>query len=125
MMNVFRGLTQNGSYFSQSFDDEVNLYAIKAARIVKEKKIGYSNTTCLHYYHGSQKNRRYFTRDAPLFDIKYDPSLHIYKNQDGLYQLKQEFQKTVIEIQNYFDGRKEDENYMMKDGTVLNKKVES
>ena len=69
--------------------------------------IPYINNMVIHYWHGSLKDRNYDTRHNILKDYGYSPSLHVYKNKQGVIQLRGcEDLKQILQA--YFNSRNED-----------------
>lgn len=76
-------------------------YKINNHKILSIKDVGYlSNTTALHLYHGSHKNRNYKNRHSYINPLNID---NFYHNQYGVLEVRDE-----PEIIQYFLSREED-----------------
>jgi hypothetical protein len=77
---------------------------------IRGAKLGYIPGSIKHYYHGSKENRKYTERWEYLVSNGYDPTIHIKKNENGIYVPTNLFPKRLIhEIMIYFYDRKEDD----------------
>jgi hypothetical protein len=68
---------------------------------------GYVPGVILHHWHGTKKSRQYQSRWQILVDHKFDPTVDLAKDSQGLYKLvgKPHLQEAV---RRYFDSRNED-----------------
>jgi hypothetical protein len=81
---------------------------IKSAKI----KLGYVPGVIRHYFHGSKKNRKYLERRQILVDHKFNPLLHLVRNDFGLLLPSKECPEGLLEdIKKYFIERNEDEYF--------------
>lgn len=79
---------------------------------VKNLRLGYVPGVCRHYFHGSKANRKYKERWQILVSHKYNPEIHIKKNNDGLIIPSDSCpQELLDDILQYFSERNEDEGY--------------
>lgn len=82
----------------------------KYQELVKNLRIGYVPGVIKHYFHGLKKNRKYTERWVILIDNKYDPNIHITKNEDGVIIPTNKCpQKLLDDILQYFKERNEDD----------------
>lgn len=73
-------------------------------------RIGYVPGVIRHYFHGSKQNRKYTERWEILVKNKFDPLVHIIRDEKGLIIPSPSCpQKLLDEIMNYFEERNEDE----------------
>lgn len=72
------------------------------------KKVGYLNTSLLHYWHGSKKNRGYEWRYKILINHEYNPFIDLDRNENDLIYVKNK-PELLEEILDYFKSRAEDE----------------
>jgi hypothetical protein len=71
--------------------------------------LSYVPGTILHHWHGSLANRRYRERWDILTQNRFDPLVDIGQREDnGLIQLTKSGQRMVVDLDNYFIGRLED-----------------
>lgn len=73
-----------------------------------KRNIGYVDTSILHHWHGKKKDRNYIGRWDILVQNKYDPTKHIKKDWQGLYQLTDRNIGLRDGIRRYFRQRHED-----------------
>jgi hypothetical protein len=77
---------------------------------VKSLKLGYVPGVIRHFFHGSKRNRKYMERWKILVDQKYDPTIHITTDANGLLIPTEACPpKLLADIMNYFKERNEDE----------------
>ncbi len=72
------------------------------------RKVGYVNTSILHYWHGKKKDRGYGDRWRVLSDNGYSPYTDIVRRSDGLVTLTSEKQGLRDGLMRYFRSRAED-----------------
>lgn len=78
---------------------------------VKYCKIGYVPGEIRHYYHGSIKNRQYGDRRLKLIEYNFRPSIHLYKDENGVLCPTELFpRELLIYIKEYFKSRNDDDN---------------
>ena len=95
-----------GSHTSKGYTDKLIEWQNKFTSNIKS--VGYLNSSLMHYWHGSKKNRGYQWRWKILIDNDYNPQTDLIKNNDGLILLKNKPQM-VEQIFDYFKSRAEDE----------------
>jgi len=82
------------------------------AREAFRKNIGVVSGGAVHYWHGKMAERRYGEREAILRDTAFNPSVHLRKDSQGLYRLRDAGDENFIrlrdDIRAYFAGRNED-----------------
>ena len=77
---------------------------------VKGMRLGYVPTLIRHHFHGSKKNRRYTDRWKILVHHRYDPFLHLEKDDMGiLFPSLQCPPEMIQQIKDYFYQRNDDE----------------
>lgn len=74
----------------------------------KDFRVSYVWGTILHFWHGQFKDRRYKERWTILTPEKYDPTVDVGVNEDGLIQFSKKGQRLQKEFADYFKNRKED-----------------
>ena len=95
-----------GSHTSQGYTDK--LVNWQQNFLANTKSVGYLNSSLMHYWHGSKKNRGYQWRWKILIENDYNPQTDLIKNNDGLILLENKSQM-VEQIFDYFKSRAEDE----------------
>lgn len=81
------------------------------AEIYIKRNLGVISGLALHYWHGPKVNRKYGTRDQILIKNKYDPSIDLKRDWQGLYQLVVDTPRQIKlrdDIRKYFRQRNED-----------------
>jgi hypothetical protein len=72
-------------------------------------KFGFVNGKILHYYHGTKQNRQYFERAQLMLENKFDPTLQITYDENGILipteHMTDEFLEKILK---YFKNRQED-----------------
>jgi hypothetical protein len=77
---------------------------------IRKLRYGYVPGVIRHYFHGSKVNRKYSERWLILIENKYDPLLHLERDENGLLIPNKDFPLKLLEdIMNYFEQRNEDE----------------
>jgi hypothetical protein len=79
----------------------------RAAQMVKHD-IGFVPGTILHNWHGKKKDRKYWDRWQILVENKFDPSVDIHRDWQGIYQLTPHKPILRDQIRAYFRQRNED-----------------
>jgi hypothetical protein len=98
------GLTSDG--YKQSIKEYENK--------VKKLRFGYVPGVIRHYFHGSKKNRKYSERWQILVENKFDPLIHITRDDIGLLIPTKECPKKLLDdIMIYFTERNEDEGFIL------------
>jgi hypothetical protein len=88
---------------------------LKFKERVKGFKFGYVPGVIISKFHGKKKNRKYRERCKILFKYKFDPSIHIQKDINGVIIPTEKCPKGLLdEIMGYFKDRKEDELFQLK-----------
>lgn len=88
------------------FKKEVLIYE-KNMRFLR---IAYVPGVIRHHFHGTKQNRNYINRNQILVKYRFDPSIHLLKNNEGIYEFTNSVpQNMKDEIIHYFMSRKEDE----------------
>jgi hypothetical protein len=70
--------------------------------------VGYVDTTILHYWHGSRKERGYENRWRILVNNQFDPLVDLKRNASGLLELAGGKRALRDAIHDYFRSRNED-----------------
>jgi hypothetical protein len=89
--------TTNERYFGRYSEATLKHYIPwrdRTYNIVKGN-IGYVDTIAFHLFHGTLKNRHYSKRHTKLKEYNFDPSKHIKRNEDGIYQLSEECPQSI------------------------------
>lgn len=96
---------------SAKFVDMMREWEARADRHIR-RNVGVVKGLALHHWHGSKKHRLYKTRDQILVDCKYDPTLDLKRDSQGVYQLSDQHTPRSIqlrdELRKYFRQRNED-----------------
>ena len=103
------GRTEKGVH-GQSHENLKQLvfdWAKKAEEFGKDN-LGYVKGGLLHFWHGSKKARKYVERWAIVVENKFDPTVDIKKNADGLYEFSSDKPKLREDMKEYFRQRDED-----------------
>jgi hypothetical protein len=75
-------------------------------------RLGYVPGVIKHYFHGSKKNRKYQERREILIKNKFNPYIHLTKNDLGLLLPSKDCpQQLLDDIKQYFIERNEDEYF--------------
>lgn len=91
---------------TDSFKAEMYRWQERALEL--KHNIGYVPGTVMHHWHGSKKHRRYNDRWKILVDNKFDPVTDIYKDRQGLWQLRGNKPQLRDDIRAYLKQRNED-----------------
>ena len=83
----------------------------RAERHIK-RNIGYVDGLCLHYWHGPKHKRGYFDRWKILSDNRFDPSIDMKRDWQGMWQLSGEKIDLRDQLRGYMASRDEDSNSM-------------
>jgi hypothetical protein len=73
------------------------------------RNIGYVDCHALHHFHGSKQLRGYGERWKILRDHNYDPARDVYRDSQGILQLRPDRIGLRDDIRRYFDSRTEDD----------------
>ena len=79
------------------------------------KNIGCADCHAVHGWHSSRDRRGYGTRWQILANNNYDPTRDIYRDSNGIYQLRPDRIKFRDEIRQYFKSRCEDDIQLSHD----------
>jgi hypothetical protein len=78
----------------------------------KNLRLGYVPGVIRHYFHGSKKNRKYLERRQILVEHKFNPLLHLIRNDFGLLLPSKDCPEGLLtDIKKYFIERNEDEYF--------------
>jgi hypothetical protein len=80
------------------------------AELHVKRNIGYTDGLLMHYWHGAKKNRFYFDRWKILASNKFDPSLDMKKDWQGMWQLTNRNIDLRDQLRGYLASRDEDSN---------------
>jgi len=80
----------------------------KAKRYVNGN-IGYVPVSIKHNWHGEKANRKYVDRWMILEDNNFNPSKDLYKDENGLYVIREGNQQLIDQLIAYFKERNEDD----------------
>jgi hypothetical protein len=109
--NMAQSLIKNGknsvnNLVTDSYKNSVLSWQEKASSL----RLGYVPGVIRHYFHGSKKNRKYSERWQIIVNHRYNPEIHIEKNNDGLLIPTKDCPSELLnDIMNYFKERNEDE----------------
>lgn len=95
----------------KEYKEMLKVWQERAEKYIR-RNIGYVKGGLLHYFHGAKVNRRYKDRWQILVNNKFQPSLDLKKDWNGLYQLTDRNFNLKKEIQEYFKQRDEDNTDM-------------
>lgn len=79
----------------------------KAYKLVNNS-VGFVSGEIIHLYHGKMSNRKYNDRYKILAEHNFNPSIHLKKDEYGLWSLKDT--KITNKLKKYFENREEDDN---------------
>lgn len=92
--------------------DEYKTCVNNFANNVNNVLLGYVPGIIRHYYHGDKKNRKYVERNDILKKYKYNPTIFITYDDNGIVIPTDKFPKEMLEdIVSYFCQRNEDDIY--------------
>lgn len=101
-----KGLEAVKGRYSEDFKKTIIDYEDRC----KGLTLGYTPVVIRHYFHGAKANRKYVERNEILINHQYAPSMHLQRDNNGLYIPTSEFPEGFAqEIMGYFEGRNEDE----------------
>lgn len=109
--NMAQSLIKNGTnsvnnLVTDEYKNSVICWQEKATNL----RLGYVPGVIRHYFHGSKKNRKYSERWQIIVKHRYNPEIHIEKNNDGLIVPTKDCPPGLLnDIMNYFIERNEDE----------------
>lgn len=86
---------------------KLKIWQDRSDKYIKQK-VGYINGLLLHYWHGNKKHRGYKDRGQILVDGKFNPEKDIYRDYQGLWQLRDDNILLRDGIRKYFQNRNED-----------------
>lgn len=70
--------------------------------------VGFVHGTLVHHFHGKKRDRRYKTRGQLLHDCGFNPNRDIYRDHQGLWQLRPDAIQLRDGIRRYLTERNED-----------------
>ena len=106
MSLVDMGKSSMNANVSKGYKNSILLFQEKA----KNLRLGYIPVVIRHFFHGSKKNRQYVERWQILVKHKFDPYIHIVKNNQGLLVPTPACPKELLDdILEYFKSRLEDD----------------
>jgi hypothetical protein len=77
-----------------------------------KRNIGYVSGLITHYWHGNKANRKYVDRWKILIENRFDPTIDIQRDPQGLYRLNMHHGMRSIKLRDhiraYFRARQED-----------------
>lgn len=86
----------------------------------KGLRLGYVPGVIRHYFHGDKRNRQYMTRSQILTQHRYNPSVHVTKDSDGILIPSDSCPEVLTEaIRNYFRDRREDDEMIVASSSAL------
>lgn len=92
----------------KEYKELLKIYQERCLKYIN-KNIGYVPGSLIHYFHGAKENRRYKDRWKILVEHQFQPSKHLKRDWNGLYQLTDENPELVKDIREYFRQRNEDD----------------
>ena len=78
--------------------------------------IGFTHTDIKINYHGTLKNRDYINREFILKKFEYSPSIHLTKQETGLFELNHV--ELESKIKDYFASRQEDDHLKLNSKVI-------
>ena len=114
---VCSSLLNNSFNYNDDYVNSVKDWVKNAFEVVKGN-IGLLDEKIYHNYHGETKDRQYWERNYILCRNKFSPIDSLYKNHLGLNQFNEGNDKLKEEVINYFESRKEDNNYIEENEEV-------
>ncbi len=99
---------------SKELNEGYNNTVLDYQNKIKEAKLrlGYVPGVIRHYFHGSKKNRKYLERRQILVEHKFNPLLHLIRNDFGLLLPSKDCPEGLLtDIKKYFIERNEDEYF--------------
>lgn len=111
-LHMARALTGNvklGLYeeLSPGYVETLELWQSRADEHIR-KNVGYMSGLCIHYWHGSRKDRQYNERWKILTDNNFDPEFDLKPDSQGLWQFSGNKPQLEEDIRRYFASRNED-----------------
>ncbi|MEO6305473.1 MAG: hypothetical protein ABIP51_20085 [Bacteroidia bacterium] len=73
-----------------------------------KRNVGYIDGLLLHYWHGKKVDRKYKDRGQILIETKFEPSIDLKKDWQGIYTLTDRSFELRDGIRDYFKQRNED-----------------
>jgi len=100
------GLQSINGQTSNGYKRSVEMYQKRLLPL----RLGYVPGVIRHYFHGSKQNRKYTERWQILVKHRYDPSVHITRDKNGLIIPSKDCPPELLQdIYRYFCERNEDE----------------
>jgi hypothetical protein len=76
------------------------------------RNVGYVEGSVFHYFHGDKQKRGYNTKHSLLAQIGFDPTRHLKRDSQGLWQMNDLGEETYVQLRDTLrvvaKGRKED-----------------
>jgi hypothetical protein len=108
---------------NENYSDDYKNSIYEFQKKARSVRLGYVPGIIRHYYHGSKKNRNYENRWRMLVEHNYSPIEHITTDENGILIPRPTFPiGLLIDINNYFRSRNEDEMY---EGGDYSKRIRS
>lgn len=93
--------------FHREYKSSIIGFQKKLYNLSKYGRLGYADLSIKHFFHGYKETRKYNDRHNILVKHNYDPNTDIYYNDEGVIQLKTSKIDLILDIQNYFESRRE------------------
>jgi len=93
--------------YTDDYKNVMKYWEHRAEEHIK-RNVGYVEGNLLHGWHGSIKNRKYSSRYKILIDEKFEPTKHLSRSLNGLYQLDTRMYSMRDKLRQYFSVRNED-----------------
>jgi len=103
---IGKGHVSIPSKITRDYKTSVLNWQKRALRL--HKNVGYVEGTIYHYFHGKKSDRRYNERWLVLEENKYQPSIDVHKDIQGILVLYEDNHKLRDDILMYFRQRNED-----------------
>jgi hypothetical protein len=97
--------------FNENYLNKLKEWQKIAYTYTINNKVGFSDCTIKHYFHGYREDRKYVQRMRILTENNFNPYLDIIYDSNGIIQLNEDNKYTHImkeQIRNYFTQRNED-----------------
>lgn len=95
--------------FHPAYQHAIRQWSVRADRHIK-RNIGFVKGLILHHWHGSIAKRQYWSRQLRLMQAKFDPTRHLYRDYQGLWQLDDHAIELRDAYRQYSRDRDEDSN---------------
>ncbi len=103
---------RNGFVSNQMNKEWFNHYAnwFEKTNKIVDKSVYYVSGIITHLYHGKMTNRKYNERYKVLSEYGFNPSKHLIKDKNDLWEIKDKDLSNKLKI--YFETRNEDDNIL-------------